>query len=192
MSLNVLVIPEDSRTDQYIAGPVIESAIRSCGRPNCNVRVLSDPILGGIDAALNKANLAEIVDRYPTVQLFILAVDRDGDESRRALLDQREKELTGSLAAGQGFLAIEAWQEIEVWGLAGQRLPGLRWSDIRAERDPKEIYFEPFVQANLDRPGLGGGRRTLGIEAARRYGRVRQRCPELSDLEERVSHWLGR
>ncbi|WP_281181280.1 hypothetical protein [Chloroflexus islandicus] len=37
----------------------------------------------------------------------------------------------------------------------------------------------------------GGGRRTLGQEAARRYERIRQRCPEdIGELERRIRVWL--
>jgi hypothetical protein len=191
MTFNVLVIPEDSRTDGYIVGPVMSAAVQSCGRPNARVRVLTDPILGGIHEALKLNNLREIVDRYPLVNLFVLVVDRDDDPSRRGLLDQREGEVAGVLKAGQGLIAVEAWQEVEAWGLAGQDLPtGVRWSDIRAERDVKERFFSPYVRANGLFRGLGGGRKSLGDSARRNYGRVRSRCPELRDFEQRVAAWI--
>ena len=37
---------------------------------------------------------------------------------------------------------------------------------------------------------LGGGRKTLGAEAARNYTKIIQNCPEVRDLEERISRWL--
>jgi hypothetical protein len=191
MTFNVLVIPEDSRNDGYIVGPVISAAVQSSGRPNARVRVLTDPILGGVREALKLGNLREIVDRYPLVNLFVLVVDRDGEPSRRRLLDQRESEVASALKAGQGFIAVEAWQEVEAWALAGQNLPkGMRWSDIRAERDVKERFFDPYVRDNGLLPGLGRGRKSLGDSAGKNYGRVKRRCPELRDFEQRVAGWI--
>lgn len=73
------------------------------------------------------------------------------------------------------------------WVLAGHKLPrDWNWQEIRAEINPKEIFFDPFArQCNLsDEPG--GGRKTLAQEAAKKYNRIRRRCQELAELEERV------
>ncbi len=56
---------------------------------------------------------------------------------------------------------------------------------------PKETFFLPYVRQRrlLEEPGEG--RKQLGIEAARRYGRVRQLCPEdVAALEQRIARWL--
>jgi hypothetical protein len=37
---------------------------------------------------------------------------------------------------------------------------------------------------------IGGGRKTLGSEAARNYAKIIQNCPEVRDLEERIGRWL--
>lgn len=190
MSLNVLVIPENPRTDQYVVGPLVRAVLHACGKPNANVRVLTDPVLGGVTEALKIDNLVDIVDRYPLVQLFVLVVDRDGDEHRRTVLDQREEDVRKKLRPGQGFFAVEAWQEIEVWVLAGQDLPGVTWAEVRAERDPKERYFLPFATEASLTTALGGGLKQLGEESARKYGRVKKLCPELAALEQRVADWL--
>lgn len=62
---------------------------------------------------------------------------------------------------------------------------------IRTEINPKEEYFDALAQqlGLLNEPG--GGRKTLGIEAARRYTRIRQLCPEdVGRLEDRIGAWL--
>ena len=56
------------------------------------------------------------------------------------------------------FLAENAWQEVEVWVLAGHDLPSdWVWNAVREEPNPKEIYFEPFAKLRnvLDEPGQG-------------------------------------
>ena len=90
-------------------------------------------------------------------------------------------------------MAEHAWQEIEVWASAGidwKLKPAWLWDTIRNERDPKEHFFEPIVQARGLLGSPGRGRATLGEEAARNYAKVRQNCPEIQDLESRIKQWL--
>jgi hypothetical protein len=113
-------------------------------------------------------NLNLIVDRYPMVDLFILIVDRDGDGGRRTVLDNREHDMRAVLGR-RGFIAQEAWQEVEVWALAGQALPNSwHWNEIRSERHPKERYFDRFVEGRGLANGPGGGRVELGRDVGRR------------------------
>jgi len=51
MSTNVLVIPEDFRTDQYVLKPIIERMMANIGVRAC-VRVCMAPKLGGLGEAL--------------------------------------------------------------------------------------------------------------------------------------------
>jgi len=90
------------------------------------------------------------------------------------------------------LLAENAWQEIEVWALAGQKLPrGWNWQKIRAETHPKETYFEPLAKRRSLTKEPGQGRLTLGREAGARYSRIRSRCMEdLQALEVRLKAWL--
>jgi hypothetical protein len=98
-----------------------------------------------------------------------------------------------TLRANRILLSENAWQEVEVWALAGQDLPkDWKWQEIRAEEHPKERYFEPLAaQRNLlDEPGAG--RTTMGQEAAAEYSKVRSRCPEdIQQLESRLKAWLA-
>lgn len=187
--MNVLVIPEDFRKDQYILKPVIEAMFAAVGKPRARVVVCKDPLLSGIEQALRWEKIAEILDRYRgMIQRFILVVDRDGHAERRERLERLERRAAAYLGSTATFLAENAWQEIEVWALAAQSLPARwRWRAVREEPNPKERYFLPFVVQRrlLDEPGQG--RRTLGLEAGARYQRVRELCKEdVEHLERRL------
>ena len=50
--MNVVVIPEDFRNDQYILKPLFIRLFRRIGVPSVSVWVCNDPLLGGIGEAL--------------------------------------------------------------------------------------------------------------------------------------------
>ena len=185
--MNILVIPEDFRKDQYILKPLITRLLRRLGAPNPKVEICRDPLLGGIGEALKSDKLVAIIDEHKGMtDIFILCVDRDGITGRRQRLDELEAMF------GTGFLAENAWQEIETWALAGLDLqPGWQWTDVRAEVDVKERYFEPLAdQLGLTKT-LGGGRKLLGDRASRNIGAIRQKCPEDFDsLAQRLESTL--
>ena len=176
--MNVLVIPEDFRKDQYILKPLFERLLRSVGRRNARVRVCQDPLLGGIGEATKSERIAEIVERYEGMtDVFVLCVDRDGKRGRRRRLDGIEKKF--GVDRNRDFLAENAWEEIETWVLAGLDLPrSWRWTDIRAEVHVKEEYFDKLAKRRSVADGPGGGRKALGKEAASRIDTIRQKCPE--------------
>jgi len=190
--MKVLIIPEDFRKDQYILKPITEAMLRFLGKPRAQVRVLTDPLLGGIGEALKWERLTEILERYRMIDLFLLCVDRDGEQSRRQKLNHLEAKARDTLPAAKTLLAENAWQEIEVWALAGCDLPkDWSWQAIRAERDPKDHYFKLFAEQRGLSGEPGEGRKTLGLEAASRYDRVRQLCPEdVAALESRIAQQL--
>ena len=189
--MKVLVIPEDFRNDQYVLKPLFERLLRSAGRPHARILVCKDPLLGGIGEALKTERLNDIVERYDGMtDIFILCVDRDGDEGRRVRLDNIETRFGN----GRIFHAVNAWEEIETWVLAGLDLPeGWRWNDVRAEIQVKERYCEPLARERGVADGPGGGRKAPGEEASRRIGVIRRRCREDFDaLAQRVEAAAGR
>jgi len=193
--MNVLVIPEDFRKDQYILKPIVEAMLQEIGRSRARVRVCQDPLLGGIGQALNWERLQEVLDRYRgMVDVFLHIVDRDGNSNRRASLDNIEKKAVAYLPSGRVFLSENAWQEVEVWVLAGHSLPNdWVWRDVRQHPDSKEVYFEPFAKERglTDEPGQG--RKTLAREAAANYRRIRGRCQEdVASLEGRLAAALDK
>ena len=174
--MNVLVIPEDFRNDQYLLKPLIERLFATTGKGRVKVRVCQDPLLGGIVAALDSERIQEVVDQHRGMtDIFVLCVDRDGDSGRRARLDDIESEFGGE----QVFLAENAWEEIETWALAGLSLPSeWAWAEVRAEVHVKECYFEPLARRRGVADGPGGGRKKLGAEAARNIPAIRRKCRE--------------
>ena len=90
--MKVLIIPEDFRKDQYILKPLFQRLFKELGRGSARVTVCQNPLLGGIDAALNSERLADILNLYKMVDIFVLCVDRDGVEGRRQRLDAIEEE----------------------------------------------------------------------------------------------------
>ena len=185
--MNVLVIPEDFRKDQYMLKPIVEAMMRVRGK-TAKVRVCTDPLLGGIDQALKWELIKEITARYQgMVDFFLLCVDRDGNEEQEKQAGCYRSQGGERRAAGKSFLAENAWQEIEVWVLAGFTLPAQwNWKRVRQEVHPKERYFLPFAKERklLDTPGEG--RKILALEAARQYKRIRKRCSEVAGLEKRI------
>src|SRR4029079_17619456 len=158
--------------------------------PQVQVRVCRDPLLGGVNEALKWERIAPILDRYRGMfDAFLLVVDRDGMENRHRQLHSLEEQARQLLPPTGLFLAVQAFQEVEVWALAGMLdLPkSWRWAAIRSERDCKERFFLPYVQSRGLEWAPFGGRLDLGREAAGRYPRVRQLCPEdLGELEQRL------
>jgi hypothetical protein len=183
--VNVLVIAEDFRKDQYLLKPLFTRLFSEIGRPRARVEVCKDPLLGGLAEALKTERLSEIVQRYDGMtDIYLLCVDRDGVATRRQRLDQIE----GGFGAGRRFLAENAWEELETWALAGLDLPPeWRWADVRSAVHVKETYFEPLAQIRGAADGPGGGRKALGEEAARRIQAIRQKCPDDFDaLAQRI------
>ena len=192
--MKVIVIPEDFRNDQYVLKPIIKAMFQNLQIPSVTVRVCQDPALGGVAQALNFDRIDEIVNRYKGMtDVFLLCIDRDGIPGRRDRLDQIEKHAAASLKSDQFFFAENAWQEIEVWALAGHELPAeWTWRTIREEIHPKEKYFIPFSKKKnlFDEPGEG--RKTLAIEAAGKYKRIKQLCPEdIGNLEAKLQKSLN-
>ncbi|MDR3555528.1 MAG: hypothetical protein P4L55_12300 [Syntrophobacteraceae bacterium] len=135
--------------------------------------------------------IKEIIVRYPMVDLFLLCVDRDGIMTRRNRLDSIENNALELLPDRKSLIAENAWQEIEVWVLAGHDLPSSwEWKTIREDLNPKEDYFVPFSKRRrlLDTPGEG--RRILAREAAKNYNRIRRLCPEVGHLDNAIRDFL--
>jgi len=194
VSVNVLVIPEDFRKDQYVLKPIVEAMMAKI-RVRARVMVCTDPLLGGVGEALKWERLDEIIEMYRGMtRLFLLLVDRDCDDSRVARLRVLEQQAAAVLAgSGRVFLAEHAWQEVEAWVLAGmQDLPGdWSWKDVRADCHPKESFYNEYARRRgvLDNPYEG--RDVLAREAARNYQRIRKLCPEdIATLEKRIRQAL--
>ena len=112
-----------------------------------------NPLLQGVVEALKEVRLAEILDRYRMIDIFVLCVDRDGIAGRRQRLDELEERFGNT----RRFLAVNAWEELETWVLAGLDLPkDWNWLDIRSEISVKERYFERLAKQRGVADGPGG------------------------------------
>ena len=179
--MNVLIIPEDFRKDQYILKPLFYRLFRRLGVRRVQIAICYEPLLGGVGEALKSERIAEIVrNNRGMTDIFILCVDRDGQAGRRQRLDDIEAEVQEQFGDGARFLSENAWEEIETWALAGLDLPSeWRWADVRAAINVKEAYFEPLiVQRGMRIDSSHTGWKTLGMEASHRINAIRQKCPE--------------
>jgi hypothetical protein len=191
MSLRVLIVPEDFRKDQYMLKPLIKAMFDALDKPNAKIEVCKRPLLRGVDQALDREKLADVFEDYGgMVDLFLLCVDRDCQPNRRDRLDDRE--LWAETSYQCALIAENAWQEIEVWVLAGHDLPvDWSWQAVRAECDPKEVYFMPFSEQQGVVQTPSEGRKILAEESGRRYDRIKQLCPEdVAELEDKIRAWL--
>ena len=175
--MRVLIIPEDFRKDQYLLKPLFSRLLQTIGKGRVQVEICRAPLLGGVDEALKSSRMAEVMNRHGGMfDILVLCVDRDGNLGRHLRLRQMERQFGTHRRA---FLAENAWEELETWVLAGLALPsGWRWADVRAEIQVKERYFDPVARQRGVSDTPGEGRKLLGLEAARRIGAIRQKCPE--------------
>lgn len=190
--MNVLVIAEDYRLDQYILKPLVEAMMKAAGKPRARVEMCRNPMLRGLPQVLNWDHLQEVTEVNPLADMYLLIVDRDKEAGRQEQLQALEAKAREVLPAEKTLLAVGAQQEVEAWLLAGHKLPrAWSWRAIREERDVKEHYYQPFAEQREVSARLGRGRKVLGEEAARNYNRVRQLCPEVAELDERIRRWLA-
>ncbi len=190
--MRAIIIPEGVQHDHLILKPIFEAMFRHLGKNRARIDVHS-PHVRGVDAVRSSESIRGVIAEFPIADLFVLCVDRDGDPHRREALDDLERKVSKILPAPRLFLAEHAWQEVEVWALAGTnwRLkPKWTWDEIRNERDAKEAYFEPIARDRHLFHLPGQGRKELGREAGRNYAKVRQNCPEIRDLEDRIRQWI--
>ncbi len=71
--MNVLIVPEDFRKDQYVLKPIIAEILRAAGSVRPEIRVCLEPLLGGISHCLDWVKISAILDRYSgMVDLFLI------------------------------------------------------------------------------------------------------------------------
>jgi hypothetical protein len=117
---------------------------------------------------------------YPQMDLFLLLVDNDGLSDRRKQLEARESDHPKKLI---GCAAIE---EIEVWLLALYPQFHKGWKALRADCHPKETYCQPFLYSKGWQVEVGGGYKRAMKAIKDEWKGLLQRCPELSELLERL------
>jgi hypothetical protein len=194
MSWNVLVVPEDPTYNGYLLRPLCKRLLREAGRPNANIVVLPEPKVRGISHA---KQLLE--DRIPRdwwhFELILFICDADGSADSRKDEFKRLEKLAMQRTRPVTLVCCAAEQELETWMLSGhpEKLRDLswRWQEIRAEVSVKERFFQPFLDRFGDPATPSQGRERLMQEALANYTGMKQRCPELQELENRIRAHLA-
>ena len=188
MSFKVKVIPEDPTNNGYMLKPLVTGIMGACGKPNARVDVLTSPRAQGYNH-VKQLIKDEILDAYAHYDLLLFLPDADGrdrEDEFRAL-----EQLAGQ--KNVRLLCCAAVQEVEAWLLAGhvEKL-GRPWSEVRGDVSVKENFFQGFLAHHGDPRRAGGGRDLLMKETLNNYGGLVQRCPELGELQQRISDAINK
>jgi len=189
MSWNVLVVPEDPTYNGHLLRPLCKRLLREAGRPNANIVVLAEPRVQGFSNA--KRLLEDQIPRnWWHFELILFIPDADGLAENRKDEFKRLEKLAEQRTRPVKLICCAAEQELETWLLSGhpenlKRL-GWRWSEIRSEISVKERFFQPFLDQYGDPTSPSQGREHLMKQALGNYDGMKQRCPELQELETRI------
>jgi hypothetical protein len=185
LSCNVLVISEDSSKDQHILRPLVSRLLRECGKTNANVTVWPNLKVRGFQHV--RDHLPIIIDRYRHLDVLLFLPDADGNQAgRRVLFANLEGE------HGRKLICCAAIEEVEVWLLASHTdMLSQPWPAIRADISVKENVFAPFLRDHGDSRRPGGGREELMQQTVTNMPGLLARCPELSDLQQRICEALA-
>ena len=183
--MKVLIIPEDPTLDRHILKPVVESIFQQIGKP-ARVDMLEDPHLTGVSQALKPEMIAGIVLDNPMEDLFLLIVDRDGDNSGHELAAAQLRR-----SHPDKLLTCLAHQEVEVWMIALHRDKiDTPWREVRSERDPKERFARPFLE-KMGWSGLvGRGYKRAMRDLAGQWRSLLSVCPEIAGLQQEIAIWV--
>jgi hypothetical protein len=192
MSLNVLVVPENPTYNGAIPKPLCERLFQECGKTQARIEVMANPRTNGYENA-KKLFPATILDLYSHKHLVLFLPDSDGrDRSAEfARLEADFEQHANELGKSIRLLCCAAVPEVEAWLLAGHQdkwEQDWQWAIMRGDNSIKENYFFPFLEKHgRDQSSYpDGGRKLLMQAALRNYAGIKQRCPELQQLESRI------
>jgi hypothetical protein len=187
MSIRITIACEDHTLDQYVAKPILKALLSHLGKPNADVRMVTNPRIGGISQL--KSNVCNILELYGAISaLVIFIVDGDCAAGR----SHSFRQLASTCEHGDKAIVVVAREEVEVWALWGSRPKlGAPWADVLAECHPKERFYESLV-TSADRKMPGRGRqRLVALSLEPGWVSLRSGCSELNELEDAVRAKLG-
>jgi hypothetical protein len=192
MSLNVLVVPENPTYNGAILKPLCERLLQECSKPRANIEVMANPRTNGYEDA-RRLFPHTILDLYWLKHLVLFLPDSDGQDrsAEFARLEVEFEQEAVAIVRPIRLICCAAVPELEAWLLAGHQdkwEQDWQWGAMRADRSIKENYFHRFLETHgrdqFRYPD--GGRKQLMIEALRNFTGIKQRCPELQELENRI------
>lgn len=186
MSCKVLVIPEDPALNGYILRPLVQRVLAEVGRPNARIQILTNPRLRGYEDAVAVLR-NELVKRYSFFDLWVFVPD--ADRAQEGVLRVLEASMKSK---GVALVCCPAQPELEAWLIAGHlNRVALPWDEIRNHPRLKEEVMEPFLAQHGDPRAAGQGRQRLMLRTLEAYRGLKQRCPEIENLETRIRVILG-
>ncbi len=185
MSFRAMIIPEDHTNDEHILILLLSRILQECGRPRAKLKVLQNPRAQGYEYICQKIRDSEVFTKHKNFNdLFVFIPDNDGKD-RTAQLEALEEIATEHDVR---LIACAAVEEVETWLLAGHtdQLGATSWSEVRGDPSVKENHFEAFLAKHGDPKSAGGGREELMQATLQNYPGLKQRCPEIAELERRI------
>ena len=190
--MKVAFVCEDPTNDQYIVRPVLQALLADLGRPRARVFPVTNPRTTGFDSLL--AHACEILDRYSqqaAAVIFVIDLDCDDGSPGRRNKPQRLRNALSQCAGTLNTVSVAAVQEVEVWALWGVRNElADSWTEVRAQCDPKDIYFEGQITKADGLTPDGGRRRLVESALASGWRSIAGACPELADLREELAQLI--
>lgn len=183
--MKVLVVCEDPTHDQFVVKPVVERALEELGLRNARVSILDDPHLRGFPDLMKE--LPDIVADARMEGLIIVVADNDGGRgNNRAKLENAAK-------ADPRIVPCCAVEEVETWMLALHRdRLDAPWAKVRNHPDVKEAFALPFLTAQGQVHGPGGGRKAAMKAIGQGWRGLLDLCSEITDLMEAIRRALER
>lgn len=177
---------EDPTNNGYIMKPLIKKVLKSVGKRNANVEMITNPRASGHNQA--KRILREgIIPTFSSVDLILFLPDSDGKDRSGEFDD-----LCGvAKKHGANLICCAAVTEVEAWLLAGHvdRLDD-SWKNVRNHPMLKETHFVPFLKKYGKGKGTGGGRSALMDATLKNYRGLKSRCPEIQELEDQIRAFI--
>lgn len=184
MSFKVLVIPEDPTYNGAILQPVVQRILKELGKPNAKIKILTDPAMKGIDRARDMIR-GEIFERWrSSFDLWLFLPDAD----RATGLKELEAEMAEK---GVTLIGCAADPEVEAWASAaysGQLT--VPWKQVSGHPRFKEEVFQPALEQFGDLRAADEGRGKMIQKALSKYRSLKRLCPEIANLEKRISDFL--
>jgi hypothetical protein len=186
MSLKILVIPEDPTYNGAILLPVVQRVLKETGKPNAKIKILTDPAMKGIDRARDMIR-GEIFQRWGrSFDLWLFIPDADRATGLPELeVDMKEK--------GVELICCAADPEVEAWASAAfSGKLAVPWSQVSGHPRFKEEVFQPALEEFGDLRAADEGRGTMIQKALSNYKGLKKLCPEIAELEHKISEFLKR